>query len=74
MAAFCLPDEVAPPSKIKAMVTESTWKKVGAFVRRVPILSKSGPKPLDYSRATEFCNRWNRLMLLADVPNSSKLQ
>ena len=35
-------------SKMKAMVMESTWKKIGAFVRRVPILPKSGPKPPDY--------------------------
>ena len=26
------------PSKMKAMVMESTWKKFGAFVRHVPII------------------------------------
>ena len=39
------------PPKMKAMVMESSWKKFGAFVRRVPILPKSGPKPPDY-----FCS------------------
>ena len=29
---------------MKAMVMGSTWTKFGAFVRRVPILPKSGPK------------------------------
>ena len=36
------------------MVMESTWKKFGAFVRRVHILPKSGPKPPDYNDSGEI--------------------